>query len=158
MEYESAFSGSGIWCCRKSQVWLAGATNGHAKHQSTFSQAYLYPSCIPRPPVYTLIFPRPPACFSSLRSLEASQVSVCPTSNFCHESFRVTPYVLLVCPTSGRLFADIFITFYITPFSPVLPPQYFAYFHSKRTLEYCGDTALKNTLSSLDHTSTSTIL
>lgn len=40
---------------------------------STFSQAYLYPSCIPRPPVYTLIFPRSPACFSSLRSLEASQ-------------------------------------------------------------------------------------
>lgn len=108
MEYESAFSGSGIWCCRKSQVWLAGATNAHAKHQSTFSQAYLYPSCIPRPPVYTLIFPRSPACFSSLRSLEASQVSVCPTSNFCHESFRVTLYYLFAqLPSDSSLTSSL---------------------------------------------------
>lgn len=70
----SAFSGSGFRVVASPKPALS-AHNDHAKHQSTISQAYLYPSCIPRPLFIHPLLPTPSSPGLLLAALRLRGVS-----------------------------------------------------------------------------------
>lgn len=112
----SAFSGSGIWCCRKSQEGLTCRCDKRPRKTTVHIFSSILISRLHPPPPYTLShLPPPPARLSSLRGFEASQVSVCPTSEFCDQFFRATPQHLFA-QLPSVLCADISVTFCIIPF------------------------------------------
>lgn len=85
MDDGSAFSGSGFRVVASPKPPLS-VHNDHAKHQSTISQAYLYPSCIPVLSLYTPP-PRPPSPSSPCLRLAALRLR--GVSGECLSQFRL---------------------------------------------------------------------